>query len=88
MNQAKSKIQVHRAQANVEFKIYKQYQAECSNTTNIYHVAFDYAEKVLILRKVEHPGQLHFLTGLKFNLNGVLCSKTGRNYIFGLPEGH
>ena len=52
------------------------------------HFVFDFAEKVLLPRLLKHPGQLHFVTGLKFDINGVSSSRTNWNYVFGLPEGH
>lgn len=49
---------------------------------------FDFAEKVLLPRLLEQPGQLHFLTGLKFDINGVASSRNKKTHVFGLPEGH
>lgn len=53
---------------------------------SIYHYVFDFAENVFMPRMVEHPAQMHFLTDLKFDINGVSGSKSGRNNIFGLSE--
>ena len=52
------------------------------------HFVFDFAEKVLFPRLLKQPGQLHFVTGLKFNIKGVSSSRIKSNYVFGLPEGH
>lgn len=49
---------------------------------------FDFVEKVLLGRLVRRPDQLHFTAGLKFLLNAVCTSDTGREYFFGLPERH
>lgn len=52
------------------------------------HLVFDFAEKVLLPQLVRQPGQLFFVTGLKFDLFGVHDSNAAKTYIFGLPEGH
>eukprot|EP00171_Calliarthron_tuberculosum_P019092 IDg19092t1 len=49
---------------------------------------FDFAEKVLLPRLLKHPGQLYFVSGLKFDIFGVSASNNGQQYIYGLPEGH
>ena len=45
-------------------------------------------QKSTVAPPVKQPGQLHFVTGLKFDINGVSSSWTNSNYVFGLPEGH
>lgn len=49
---------------------------------------FDFSEKILLPRLLKQPGQLHFTTGLNFDINGVSCRNTGNAYVFDLPEGH
>ena len=49
---------------------------------------FDFAEKVLLPKLLKQPGQLYFVTGLKFDIFGVQDSNQGVTYVFGLPEGH
>ena len=44
--------------------------------------------KILLPRMLEQPGQLHFVTRLKFYFFCVSDSNRGTNFIFGLPEGH
>ena len=80
----------HRKNAENEFKYYKDVQTQCyvDNTNEKRHYVFDFAEKVLLPRLKIQPGQLHFITGLKFDLFGVSSSNDTLNYIFGLPEDH
>lgn len=84
------RLKKHRKEASVEFLRYKKLQTDSALPENpdLYHVVVDFAETVLLPGMLSQPGQLHFTTGLKFDLNGVCCSKTNHNYIFGLPEGH
>lgn len=52
------------------------------------HVVFDYAEKVLLSQLLKQPGQLYFVTGLKFDLFGFHNFNAAKSYIFGLSERH
>lgn len=54
------------------------------------HFIFDFAEKIffLVYRTRKQPGQLHFITGFKFDSFGLSCINTGRSDIYGLVEGH
>lgn len=83
-------LENHRAVAQQEFNVYRQCQKDSANNPNgnVRHLVFDFAEKVLLPRLRNQPGQLHFVTGLKFDLFGVSCSNAGTNFVFGLPEGH
>ena len=63
-------------------------EAKKSNCNEIRHFIFDFAEKVLLPNILNQPGQLHFITGLKFDINGVYCSNVGRADVYGLIEGH
>lgn len=55
---------------------------------HVSHFCFEFAKNVLLPRPIHQPGHIHFVTGLKFDLNGVSASKSGLNYIFGFVEGH
>lgn len=52
------------------------------------NITFDFAEKVLLPRLIRPPGQIHFITELKFNLFGDACSNMDEVFRLGLPEGH
>lgn len=47
----------------------------------------DFAEQVLLSSFLRQPSQIHFVTGLKFDIFGVSCSNLDTNFVFGLPEG-
>lgn len=81
-------LQKHRNEDFVEFTRYKNYQDTSPNDSDIYHFAVEFVEKFLIPHMLNQSGQLHLITGLKFYVNMVCSSKTGQNYMFGLPEGH
>lgn len=80
----------HRDNATKEHQFYR----ECLLSTqdvldgSQQHLVFDFAEKVLLPRLLRQPGQLYFVTGLKFDLFGVHDSNNKRTLLFGLPEGH
>lgn len=80
----------HRQEARSEFEFYKTCQTEAFSTesSSKIHLVFDFAKKVLLLRLQKQPGQLHVITGLKFDMFGVSCSNLSLNYVFGLPEGY
>lgn len=78
----------HRNDAKVAHAYYKRCQDEAEDNSRIIHMVFDFAEKVLLPRLLKQPGQLHFVTSLKFDIFGVSNSNTAVNNIFGLPEGH
>lgn len=48
---------------------------------------FDFAENALLPKLQKRPGQLHFVTGLKFDIFGISCSNLGSTFVFGLPGG-
>lgn len=81
-------LQRHVSEAKTEFLLYREFQNRGRGSTTHRHFVFDFAEKVLLPRLLKQPGQLHFTTGLKFDINGVCSSNTGQAYAFGLPEGH
>lgn len=80
----------HRKEAAEEFAFYKSLH----NHTHLFpnegtvHLTFDFAEKILLPHLLRQPGQLHFVTGLKFDFFGVHSSNSNRTFIYGLPEGH
>lgn len=49
---------------------------------------FNFAEKLLLPRVIRQPGQLFFITRLKFRLFGVHDSNGKRPILFGLFENH
>lgn len=55
--------------------------------TSFIHIAFDFAEKVLLRSILRQPGQIYFITGLKFDIFEVASSSLDLNFIYGLPEG-
>lgn len=93
-NATVSVFNTHRTAAPGEFLRYKEtrrmwlafHLTEDANEAR--HFVFDFPEKVLLPRLLKQPAQLHFVTGLKFDINGVSSSRTNSNYVFGLPEGH
>jgi len=80
----------HREEARQEFQFYKSLQQH----THLYpnegtlHLTFDFAEKILLPHLLRQPGQLHFVTGLKFDFFGVHSSNYNSTFVYGLPEGH
>lgn len=80
---------VHRAEALVEFQLYRQLQKDLNGVVDgTLHLTFDFAEKVLLPCLLRQPGQLHFVTGIKFDIFGVTSSTVNSTFVFGLPEGH
>lgn len=79
----------HRGEALSEFRLYRQLQTDLKGIIGgPLHLTFDFAEKVLLPCLVRQPGQLHFVTGIKFDLFGVTSSTLNNTFVFGLPEGH
>ncbi len=54
----------------------------------VLHLVMDFAETVTLPSMIHQPGQLHFITGLRLDLFGILCSNIDEDKIFSLPEGH
>ena len=83
-------LKEHRAEAKKEFLNYKLLQQKCQEDTNgkMRHYDFDFAEKVLLSRLCNQPGQFHFVTGLKFDIFGVSSTNQCLSFIYGLLEGH
>lgn len=80
----------HRQDAFNEYKLYidtcKRVEKDPSQTE--IHLTFYFAEKVLLPALKRQPGQLHFVTGLKFDIFGVASSNVNKILLYGLPEGH
>eukprot|EP00171_Calliarthron_tuberculosum_P023069 IDg23069t1 len=76
--------------SQAEYRNYLQLQRMCKaeESGSTVHLVFDFAEKVQLPRLTRQPGQIHFTTGLRFDLFGVSSSNFCVNFIFGLPEGH
>ncbi len=81
-------LDTHREEAATDYNFYKQHQknanADLSGGTVL--VVMDLAENVLLSSMMEQPGNLHFNTGLKFDIFGVSSSIRLSNFLFGLPE--
>ncbi|PXF44968.1 hypothetical protein BWQ96_05268 [Gracilariopsis chorda] len=73
-----------------EFKLYRAIVTATQEgpSANPIHLVFDFAEKELLPHLLGQPGQLHFVTGLKFDLFGVYSSGRKVCYVYRLPEGH
>lgn len=54
----------------------------------MYHLVFDFVEKVLHSRLVCQPRQLYFITGPEYHLFGLQNSSNARKAIYCLNEGH
>ncbi len=48
---------------------------------------FDFAEKVTLPSIDNQPGQLHFITGLCYDIFGISLSNLKITNVYGLPEG-
>lgn len=83
-------LRKHKDAARAEHDFYKTLLTTSRdiNDGSCQHVVFDFAEKVLLPQLLKQPGQLYYVTGLKFDIFGVHDSNQGETYIFGLPEGH
>ncbi len=66
----KSSLQDHAQDWRAEFGHYKNTQAN-SKKGHFIRFVFDFAEKVLLPKLMKQPGQLHFITGLKFDFFAV-----------------
>eukprot|EP00171_Calliarthron_tuberculosum_P022537 IDg22537t1 len=80
---------LHREKARQEYNIYMELsdRARTNPGTTEVHVTFDFAEKVLLPVLKRQPGQLHFITGLKFDLFAAASSNLDKVFVYGLPEG-
>lgn len=80
----------HKDAARREHLKYKEDMAFVSGNRDgeFQHIVFDFAEKVLLPQLLKQPGQLYFVTGLKYDIFGVHDSNGGSTFVFGLAEGH
>lgn len=83
-------LNIHRKIAKEEFLNYRKVQNSIRDrpSDGTIHIIIDFAEKVLLPHMLKQPGQLHFITGLKFDFFCVSNTNLNTNFIFGLPEGH
>lgn len=81
---------MHREKASQEYKVYLELSDKGRSTPaqSDVHVTFDFAEKVLLPSLKRQPGQLHFVTGLKFDIFGAASSNLDKVFVYGLPEGY
>ncbi len=54
----------------------------------VVHFVMDFAEKLILPSRIQQPGQLHFITGLRLDLFAISCSNLREDKIFCLSEGH
>lgn len=80
----------HRKEADAEPDCYGTlYRSAKENLSGpSVHLTFDFTEKVLLPSLFRKPCQLHFVTGLKFDIFAIGSGNLGAVYIYGLPEGH
>lgn len=78
----------NRGQAHIESLRYRDSQRREKGSLSVRHFLFYFAKKLMLRRLLRRPGELHFATGLKLDLNGVSSRKTRCTHILGLPEGH
>lgn len=62
--------------------------AKKRETQHVLHLVMVFAEKVLLTSLLRQSGQMHFTTGLNFDILWISCSNLNTNFVFGLPEGH
>ncbi len=61
---------------------------QVNSNSSVVHLTFDSAEKVTLPSIKRQPGQLHFVTGLKYDKFGITYTNIGLPKVFGLPEGY
>lgn len=77
-----------RQEAFTESSLYRSFQiSKNENPLGPWHMIFDFLENFLLLSLLKHPGQLHFITVLKFYIFGISNNHLNCNVIFGLPKG-
>ena len=52
------------------------------------HLIFEFAEKLILPSMERLPSKLHFITGMRYDIFGIVCPNLKQRFIFGLPEGH
>eukprot|EP00171_Calliarthron_tuberculosum_P002461 IDg2461t1 len=88
--QKEAELEQHRCNARVEYSYYQKIRESTllQPSGQTVHLVMDFAEKVLLPSMMDQPGNLHFVTGLKFDIFGISSSNLGKTYLFGLAEGH
>ncbi len=83
-------LREHRRLADLEYKNYQSTResvisgSECDTI----HLVMDFAEKVHLPSVLDQPGNLHFTTGIKFDIFGISSSNFRNTFLYGLPKGH
>ena len=80
----------HRRKALTECQLYIKirYRQKSRQKNGTMHFVFDFDEKVLLPNMERQPGNLHFTTGLKYDMFGISISNDQSSNVYGLPEGH
>lgn len=80
----------HRENADAEQSFYRKCLQSSTTACNgsLLHVAFNYAKMVLLPRFVRRPGQMYFLTGLKFDASSIHDNNKKKTFLSDLPKGH
>eukprot|EP00043_Microstomoeca_roanoka_P014835 m.147905 g.147905 ORF g.147905 m.147905 type:complete len:583 (+) comp16122_c0_seq2:206-1954(+) len=79
----------HLEKATLERRVYQLVRGIALTPNPPYvHVAFDFAEKILLPYLSRSPGQLYFTTGLKVDLFGISVSNLHKQFNVALVEGH
>lgn len=82
-------LQEHCSSPGNKYKFFRKCSEEALHQDNSRrHIIFDFVEKVLLQRLIRQPGQLYFITGLKFDLFGVHDSNVSTTSIHCRPESH
>jgi len=81
-----SLLMSHRNHAENEFKFYRSMYDNCKENSSgpTVHVVIDFAEKALLPSLERQPGQLHFVSGLKFDFFAVSVSNLTCNEVLSM----
>ncbi len=82
-------LQDHKDKSRIEYQIQNSMRnnAAASLNNSTAHLVFDFAEKVTLPSIDNQPGQLHFITGLCYDIFGISLSNLKITNVYGLPEG-
>lgn len=86
MQHERKSFEEHCAITHKDFLLYKEPQTVAEESNTVRHYVFNFAEKSLLPRLLWKLRQLHFMTGLKFDIIGFHSRNVGEAYFFGLPE--
>ena len=83
-------LQDHKDKSRIEYQIQNSMRnnAAASLNNSTAHLVFDFAEKVTLPSIDNQPGQLHFITGLCYDIFGISLSNLKITNVYGLPEGY